>query len=201
MDDAHAQTSCEWLQQRRRELSAVHHLFDAGQEEPNEVELTVLHCAAEAKISKRQWEVMRGKLGIEKIEDFVELYPAAYERCKFKPLLNQRIQKFQSAVLMKFRKSPGKVLEEKDVTASASGDPVPKTCPSVPASPLQNPLSQGRKERDEDESLENVVLRLLEGNEEGLTLNHLHSQLRQMNHPGCPSKNHCSKKNGDLRSF
>ena len=54
---------------------------------------------------------------------------------------------------------------------------------------------------DAHESLEITVLRLLEGYNEGLTLDHLHSQLRQMDHPECPSKSQCSKKNGDLKLF
>ena len=49
---------------------------------------------------------------------------------------------------------------------------------------------------DAHESLEITVLRLLEGYNEGLTLDHLHSQLRQMDHPDCPSKSQCSKKRG-----
>ena len=49
---------------------------------------------------------------------------------------------------------------------------------------------------DVHDSLELTVLRLLEGNAEGLTLNHLYSQLRQMDHPECPSKSHCSRKRG-----
>ena len=49
---------------------------------------------------------------------------------------------------------------------------------------------------DVHDSLEVTVLRLLEGNAEGLTLNHLHSELRQMDHPECPSKSHCSRKRG-----
>ena len=49
---------------------------------------------------------------------------------------------------------------------------------------------------DAHESLEITVLRLLEGYNEGLTLDHLHSQLRQMDHPECPSKSQCSKKRG-----
>ena len=49
---------------------------------------------------------------------------------------------------------------------------------------------------DAHESSEITVLRLLEGYNEGLTLDHLHSQLRQMDHPDCPSKSQCSKKRG-----
>ena len=54
--------------------------------EPTEVEKTILNCAAEAQLSKHQWDEVLEKVGAEKIEDLLELLSADYERCRFRPL-------------------------------------------------------------------------------------------------------------------
>ena len=48
------------------------------------------------------------------------------------------------------------------------------------------------------QSLESAVIQLIEeqGPREGLTLDHLHCQLRQMDHPGCPKKSECPRRQG-----
>ena len=48
------------------------------------------------------------------------------------------------------------------------------------------------------QSLESAVIQLIEeqGPQQGLTLGHLHGQLRQMDHPGCPKKSECPRRQG-----
>ena len=65
-----------------------------------EVELTeldkkILTCAAEAQISTTQWIQIFEAVGAEKIEDFLQLNQADFDRCNFKPLLHRRVTECQ----------------------------------------------------------------------------------------------------------
>ena len=122
-------------------MDKVRDLFDDDQKEPNEVEMTILQCAVEAGISKPQWDLMREALGIEEIEDFLELYSEAYESCHFNPLLNQRVERFQMDLWENFWRAQEESYVEEDSTASGSGDPVPNPSPADPAPPPHAPAA------------------------------------------------------------
>ena len=122
-------------------MDKVRDLFDDDQKEPNAVEMTVLQCAVEAGISKPQWDLMREALGIEEIEDFLELYSDAYESCHFNPLLYQRVEHFQTALWVNFWSAQEESYVEEASTASGSGDPVPYPSPAVPAPPPHAPAA------------------------------------------------------------
>ena len=61
-----------------------------------ELEKIILTCAAEAKISRTQWEEMMAAVGVDKIEDVLKLHPDDFNTCKFQPLLQRRIEEFQT---------------------------------------------------------------------------------------------------------
>ena len=80
-----------------------HKLLNSGHGALTEQDKMILDCAAEAKISKPQWELVLGKVGAEKIEDLLDLYPADYDSCEFLPLLRRRLKNFQTKLYAKHR--------------------------------------------------------------------------------------------------
>ena len=114
-------------------------LLTPGQEESTETVQVILNCAVEAKLSKEQWEYLLGEVGAEKIEDVLDLYADDYERCGFKPLLQRRIEKFQSNLFDKyFNKQVGSGGEE-DGAARGSCDAVAAAPLAVVPPPRANP--------------------------------------------------------------
>ena len=114
---------------------AFRYLLNPGQEELTEVDKMILNCAAEAKLSKDQWDEMLKKVGAEKIEDLLELLSVDYESCDFKPLLRRRLVNFQKAIYANhWSKQEEEEEEEEDVTARGSGD-AEEAAPAAPSAP------------------------------------------------------------------
>ena len=44
--------------------SAIRYLLNPGQERLTEVEMMILHCAAQAKLTKEQWDEVLQKVGV-----------------------------------------------------------------------------------------------------------------------------------------
>ena len=78
-----------------------HYLLNPGHAVLTEQDKMILECAAEAKDTKSQWELVLGKVGAEKIEDLLDLRPADYDSCEFLPLLRRRLKNFQTNLYAK----------------------------------------------------------------------------------------------------
>ena len=74
-------------------------LLEPGQEKTlGQTDVVILNCAVEAKLSKTQWDEMLDKIGAEKIKDILEIDAEDFHSCDFKPVLQSRLETFQSAL-------------------------------------------------------------------------------------------------------
>ena len=79
--------------------AAFLHLLEPKQAKTlGQTDMLILNCAVEANLSKKQWVEMLNKTGSEKITDILELDAADFYRCDFKPILQKRLDSFQSAL-------------------------------------------------------------------------------------------------------
>ena len=76
--------------------SRVRYLLNQDQQKLTELEKMILNCAADAKLSKSQWDEVLAAVGVEKIGDILQLMSDDYDSCHFKPLLQRRVKNFQS---------------------------------------------------------------------------------------------------------
>ena len=79
----------------------VRYLLNQDQQKLTELEKMILNCAADAKLSKSQWDEVVAAVGVEKIGDILELMSDDYDRCHFKPLLQRRVKNFHSFLYQK----------------------------------------------------------------------------------------------------
>ena len=85
------------------ETTAYQYLLEPGQEEPLWWKDTmILKCAVAANLSKLQWNEFLAQVGAENITDILEIEAEDFERCKFKPLLQRRLDHFQHALYVHY---------------------------------------------------------------------------------------------------
>ena len=135
------EATAAWLDVGAGESSAYRYLLNPDQEELTEVEMMILNCAAQAKLSKKQMDEVFTKVGAARLVDLLELHEDDYDHCDFKPLLKLRLKSFQ---LRLKSNQPGRRAEEdvtarasppEDGTARGSGDAVAAAPPAPPAPP------------------------------------------------------------------
>ena len=150
-------------------LSVFAHLLrPEDQNNLSELQSMILYCAAKANISKDQWEEVFQKVGAEKIEDFLELHPSEYDLCDFKPLLQRRLQLFQSNLFEEhWSKNMEYSSEEEDhgaanaagsglqefktaLPAEAAGSELQVPTASAPANKRKTPTAQADPDFDVD---------------------------------------------------
>merc|ERR1711953_1068850 len=102
--------------------SKFQHLLSPGQVPRNEVEKKIYYCAAEANLSKAQWDLMLETMGAEKVEDLLELDHGDYASCDFAPLLHKRLLNFQSKLLHIYWRTQIASREEVDVLMMDGSD-------------------------------------------------------------------------------
>ena len=105
------------------ERTAYQYLLEPGQEELLWWKDTmILKCAVAANLSKLQWNEFLAQVGAGNITDILEIEAEDFERCKFKPLLQRRLDHFQHALYVnhwsKLRLNPA----EATTAANASED-------------------------------------------------------------------------------
>ena len=110
----------------RLRRQAFLYLLKAGQEELTELEEMILKCAAEAKLTKDQWDEILEKVGAEKIEDLLELHSEDYEHCTFKPLVQRRLKNFQEALYDNYWINQIGSQDKEKVTATATPPELPR---------------------------------------------------------------------------
>ena len=65
---------------------AIRYLLNPGRERLTEVEMMILRCAAQAKLTKEQWYVVLQKVGVGNFEEILEFHTEDYDGVVFSPL-------------------------------------------------------------------------------------------------------------------
>ena len=115
--------------------SKFQHLLSPGQVPRSEVEKKIYYCAAEANLSKAQWDLMLETMGAEKVEDLLELDYGDYASCDFAPLLHKRLLNFQAKLLHIYWRFTPRSREEVDVVMMDGSDVCLAVLPHVPPAP------------------------------------------------------------------
>ena len=107
------------------------YLLEPGQEKTlGQIDMLILNCAVEAKLSKPQWDEMLEQVGAKKIEDVLLVNAAGYEECGFKPVLKNRLETFQSALYANYWRERIEGRDEEDFSARGSVDAVAAAPPA-----------------------------------------------------------------------